>query len=268
MNEFLDVGVVCALRCEGRPLIQQLGLESSGERVFAKDGVALAISGVGMINAQSAVRRLSAQADRATCWLNVGCAGGIGEIGELVVAHRVSTDEGDSWFPQFPFPVDQATGEVRTVAQPETRYPEPVLYDMEAAGFYPEALKLVSLERVQVIKVRVDGPEQGIDQLDAGVIERAMAEHTSFLVEWVERLAEVAKSVRSRRPDRSLVAAFQDRWRFTASQQVQLQRALERIRALEIETPQPEELNADSARAALAQLREALSRDGDSESAG
>ena len=260
----IDIALVCALRCEGRPLLDKLSLSPvPGEPGLHWNGtVAMAIAGVGVDCAARAVHQLSTLADSATCWLNLGCAGGVGELGELVVAHRVSSENGDSWYPQFPFAVEQATGEVRTVARPETRYSEPVLYDMEAAGFYAQALAAASLERVHVLKVRVDGPGRAIENLSAAVIEQSIASHTPALVSWLERLAEVAIAVRGRRPPRAGVDSFLYRWHFTVSQGIQLTRVLERLNAMQVEVPDAAELGVGSAQGVLRILNQRLREDG------
>lgn len=249
------MAIVCALPCEARPLVQALGLHPGGSAGLRRNrSVALQVGGVGAEPAAAAVDRLAEHADGCTCWLNVGCAGGRGTIGELVAAHKVSRAEGEVWYPQFPFPVEEPTAEVRTVLRPETSYAKPVLYDMEAAGFYSAALKRASLERVHVLKVRVDGPEHPLDRLTAAGISDHIQRHAAAISGWVERLAEVARSVRARRPAHELTGAYLDRWHFTVSQRALLGRSLERLHALSVVPPAAADLAARDAGEALAGL--------------
>lgn len=255
------MAIVCALPCEARPLVQALELRPDGSAGLRRNrSVALQVGGVGAERAAEAVDGLAGHADACTCWLNVGCAGGRGTIGELVAAHKVSRAEGEVWYPQFPFPVEEPTAEVRTVPRPETSYPEPVLYEMEAAGFYAAAIKRASLERVQVLKVRVDSPEHPVDRLTTAGISDHVRGHSDAITAWIERLAAVARSVRARRPAHELTDAYLDRWHFTASQRVLLDRSLERLYALSVVPPPAIDLAAKDAREAIAALDELASR--------
>lgn len=251
----VGVAVVCALRCEARPLIRRLGLISAAGTWYSDD-VALRVSGVGEECAAQTVGRLAASADDATCWLNLGCAGGRGPIGELVVAHRVSSDESDDcWYPQFPFPVAEPTVEVHSVRRPETAYLDSgTVYDMEAAGFYVPAVASASLERVHVLKVRVDGPERPLERLSADAIGAAIEARVESIAAWIDRLATLARSVRARRPEAGLVDAFLERWRFTVSQEVQLQRLLGRMHALSLPIPAVAEMDGVDSRVILDRL--------------
>ncbi len=253
----IDVGIICALRCEARPILGTLGLETSAG-IFRRNGVALVVSGVGTPAAARGVARLREEADAATAWINVGCGGGRGEIGQLVVAHRVVGEDGESWYPQFPFPVAEPTAEVHSISHVETEYAETAIYEMEAAGFYAKALKMASLERVHVLKVRVDGPEAPVKDLSAKRIEAFMTGRVREIDAWVERLARIATVVRGRRPSAGLIDDYLRRWHFSASQQTQLRRVLERTLALGQEIVAAGEIDARTSREVLKTLHAPL----------
>lgn len=259
-----DVAIVCALRCEADPVIERFSLSPRGDgSIWFGDRVTLARSGAGADAAAAAVERLTAHTDDASCWINLGCAGGQGPLGELVAAHRVSAAGcAESWYPQFPFPVVEPTVDVCTVASVEAGYPDPErVYEMEAAGFYRRALRRASLERVQVLKVRVDGPDHPVERLSATSISAAVAARAEAIGAWVERLAAIAATVRARRPDSAIIDAYLEWRRFSVSQQVQLRRILARLRALSIEIPPVARLDAGDAAAVLRQLGRRLEVD-------
>lgn len=250
-------------------MLRALALELTGSRGLRRNqGVGLLISGTGAERAAAAVETVAVYADASTCWINLGCAGGRGPIGELVAAHLVRDaagaggEAGGDWYPQFPFPVAENSVEVRTVGRPQTVYDlEGVVYEMEAAGFYRAALRRASLERVQVLKVRVDGPEHPLDRVTAERVEAGVADRIDGIRAWIDRLGEVARVVRARRPDAREVQRFLDRWHFTASQRVQLERALERMRARSIPLPGASAIRAADAGEVLADLRGRLAQE-------
>ncbi len=255
----VNVALICALRCEADPLIQRLRLHHGArDQIWRGDGVLLGVSGVGSERSAQTGKRLAEWTDSATCWLNFGCAGGRGAVGDLVAAGWVEDESGERWHPQFPFPVAETVCPVFTVSAPTTDYPAEGVVEMEAAGFYRQALARASVERVHVLKLLVDGPQQPIEEVTAKYVRGEVESRVESIVNWIDCLAEVALAVRSRRPGPAAVETYLDRWHFTVSQKVQLQRVLERLHARTIDIPTVAETPASTAGQVLAFLRRRL----------
>ncbi|MEE8624791.1 MAG: hypothetical protein V3T19_05575, partial [Acidiferrobacterales bacterium] len=134
---------VVALQAEAKPLIDHFGLRrrtGGAFPVYENENIALTVSGIGKVAAAAATGYLHAHTGNHSCiaWLNIGIAGhGRRAIGDGVLIHKI-TDQitGRSWYPPLTFELPCASDGLITVDEPETRYRENGLYDMEAAGFY------------------------------------------------------------------------------------------------------------------------------------
>ena len=158
---------VVALRPEARPLLDRYRLEPLADRpfrIYRRDDLALVISGIGKVAAGAATAYLQAHlrstSERPLAWLNVGVAGhGRRPVGEAVLAETVRDDgSGRSWRLPIPFDAPVATSGIVTVDRVERTFAEPVVYDMEAAGFVATARRFAPAELVQCLKVVSDGP--------------------------------------------------------------------------------------------------------------
>ena len=174
---------IVAHAAEAQPIIQGLRLrrvpaaDAPGPRCFRGTAASLSICGQGAAAAQRAARALM-QPPRApaTIWCNFGVAGS-GEYagGTLVQAHTVVDATDDAVWPltgpRLAGPLHGLPQTVvRTVAEPETRYAESGVYDMEAAGI--ARVPGFECRRFVCLKLVVDGPglavrELGLPQLRA-----------------------------------------------------------------------------------------------------
>ena len=173
-----------ALPAESRPLIDFYRLKprpaKGAFRIYRNESVALVVSGVGRIAAAGATAYLHAlTGEQRDCgWLNIGIAGHAERtVGEGVLASRITDmSTGISWVAAPLTDLTIATGPLVTVEVPEIHYPEPVMYDMEAAGFYATAIRCTSLSLIQCYKVISDNRAvststigaQGVEQLIRG----------------------------------------------------------------------------------------------------
>jgi hypothetical protein len=237
----VPVCLVTALRCEARPLVERYRLEAISARgpfpVFIGPSLALVVTGVGKLAAAGGTAYLAAQLQDPTLvgWLNVGIAGhGNLAVGEPRLAHRVKDQaSGRSWYP-LPLPPDKRRSvppscEIVTVDQVELGYPEPVLYDMEAAGFVAMATRFCDVERVQCLKVVSDSPESEVEQLDRQKISSLIEENRPAIESVIEQLGTLALERRQRdRIDARLMDRYLDVFRLTVTQQRQLEVSLRR----------------------------------------
>lgn len=256
--------VVTALLAEARPIVNHFGLRPAAERpfqTFAGDGIDLIVSGIGASASATAVGYAAARNGRdARAWLNVGIAGHRdAEPGTAGLANKVvDAASGRSWYPPGLFELPCRGVEVRTVADVERRFEDDAFYDMEAAGFYPAALRFATGELVQVLKVVSDNRERTPERLTAAsvaaLVESRLPEVEALLAE----LGELAGLLAQRLAPPAQLPAFLDAWHFTVSQKRQLERLLRRRETL----GRPAELEgfaqASSARDVLASLRKGL----------
>lgn len=185
--------LVVALAAEARPLVAHYSLQEvfdgSPFRVFEGEAMRLIISGVGKTAAASAVAYLFALTGqpRHRAWLNVGIAGhATRPVGDPLLANKI-TDQasGRSWLLPSAFEPPCDCGEIRTVDRPESEYLSDAAYDMEAAGFFDMASRLVTPELVQVLKVVSDNRDQGPEGVSARAVEAVIQSR----LETVDRVA-------------------------------------------------------------------------------
>ena len=164
-----------ALPAEAEPLIAHYRLAGDAgapvDRTWRNDNLCLIISGLGKLNAATAValtdRRPTEMENPGSAWINVGTAWHTHRpTGDVCLAHSI-TDGGSGrcWYPQIVFPAPCPEAPLITEDRPadnyaDDDYPEGALHDMEAAGFCAAALKFTHLERVHCLKVVSDNRAQ------------------------------------------------------------------------------------------------------------
>ncbi len=167
------VNLVVAHRPEAAPLLDWFDLTESRPRGRFRcyqggDGIALTISGTGAHNAAAAVRHLhERQPEAHRAWLNVGIAGHRGEpLGTGLLINRIEhRRSGERHWPPVPR-LGLPGSSLVSVDKPETEYPEDAAYDMEAAGFFAEASRLIASDLVYVFKIVSDNRASPLAELD------------------------------------------------------------------------------------------------------
>jgi hypothetical protein len=246
------LNIVTALECEARPLIERLGLTKVPGRttrpLYLGKGIALTVSGVGREAAGMAVKflhlsetihyavpgRKGPASPQDVAWLNVGIGGHRDlPLGQGVLAHRVE-DSGWSraWYPRFVFEPPCPTATVRTIHHVERSYVDPVVYEMEAAGFAAQASKVSTAELVHVYKIISDGPDQPASQINKEYVETLVRERVEEIAAIAETLSALAVELSTLKADPPGWEEFRARWRFTQTQLHQLRRLLIQWNAL------------------------------------
>lgn len=161
--------------CEAQPLVESLKLtrqkKSLPLRLYQNEFVALIISGIGQTAVASAVGYLAGRLEfghQPPNWLNFGIAGHpTAQPGKLFLVDQVSSS-GSSW--NYRVKSDCSTNLPRcnclSANQIEQEFNEPVLYDMECAGFFQSALKFANAEHVYSAKLVSDNRQSGTGRLD------------------------------------------------------------------------------------------------------
>ena len=157
---------VIALRAEAIPIIEAFKMKILDNQslfpIYANEttGHALVISGIGSIKSAAAATFLKnyLQIKNYTAWINLGIAGFSRDpIGEIYQAVKVvSKESGAVFFPGLRLSKILPAETLVTVSKPESKYNEPVLYDMEAAGFCELVPSFSCNELTYVIKIVSD----------------------------------------------------------------------------------------------------------------
>lgn len=241
---------VVAMACEARPLVRHYGLsrvaDSGPFPVFAGDECLLVVSGVGKVAAAAATAFLYAYSGNRDhqAWFNAGVAGHpCRQLGEAVLAHKVAERAtARSWYPVLLFDPPVATDGVLTVDRVATGYSREVLYEMEAAGFWPTACRFSSAEVVHCFKVVSDHRGSPVHELDERRIEALMEGSLEALVRVVDAVRPLARELAEQESEPPELAAFVERWHFTVTQRRRLDRLLRRWR---VRAPGERPLTAD-----------------------
>lgn len=202
--------------------------------------VRLVISGIGKVNAAAATAALAATSESirgASGWINFGI-GGCSEAryGEALMASRVTdAGTGRSWYPApvWPKRVDLPRMPIMTVEKPVVDYSSFAgLVEMEAAGFYPVALRQSSTELTQVIKVVSDDPEHSIDSLNREKAYNLCLKAWEGMENWLRAFREVISAESARLADPPGFEEWCAGFHFTVTSQHQLRRLLQEWHAL------------------------------------
>lgn len=245
--------LVTALGAEARPLIEHFGLRRDKRArpfpIHRGDNMALVVSGVGKTLSAAATAYLWATGgEEEGAFLDLGIAGSRRAVGEAVLAHTVvDRGSGRRWYPSMVLAPPCPLGSVVTVDRVERDFDEPQgedaespLYEMEAAGFFATASRLATAELVHCLKIVSDGPgdepEKTLDKHRIRELITARLDEISILA---QSLSDLADEVAALEADPADFEACVERWHFTVSDRVQLERHLRRRQHLAPDTPLP-----------------------------
>ena len=266
-HEGAPVNLVTALPAEARPLVRHLRLRAVATpgpwTVYGRDSLRLIVSGIGRTAAAAACGYLHALRGSPPhgAWLNVGL-GGHRELepGEVRLAHRITcAATGGTWYPMRVFASPCTGAEVCTVDRPENHYPEPVIYDMEAAAFFATAVRTTSAELVHVVKVISDNRQAPAQRFDRDTVGDLMGRALPVLDSLLATLSALAAEQAPRRGPPNELPTFTRRWHFTATRGAELEKLLRRWQFLRPDTLALEHCQTlPDARRVLACLRATL----------
>lgn len=224
--------ILTALSCEAEPLIDHLGLREKRRigsyLIFSGDAIALAVSGVGKLNAAAAMGLLFGlfPVERPIC-LNVGIVGHRHcEVGSTFLIHKITDSETkESFYPFFMQRPVCKTSALMTVAKPEKIFGEDLLYDMEAFGFFAACSKFTGHESIHCFKVVSDNAES--KNVNKQLVKNLIGNNLTS----IEQCLLDLKSLETN--GKLDLNAFLSRWHFTETQKCQLNRLVQRWHALE-----------------------------------
>ncbi len=256
---------VVALQAEADPLIEEFGLTADSTdrswKMFSgstpgdsESGIEhrLLVCGVGAIQAAAGTAVLEERTRHFSSpghwrvWVNIGIAGSnrVGELGTLFLATKVSCNaRGKSWFPSFALlkslRKSHRKAQVHTFATPQVfdtssdTASEPVLADMEAAGFYPIALRNATTEWVHVIKVVSDDSQLTFKTITPKSVRSLLVDRISEIRSFFNALANAAEDQALATAPLESLEWLVERFHFTATEAHQLKRLLERCSAID-----------------------------------
>ena len=223
----LKICWVIALEPEAKPLIDLFDLHPLSNNlnfpvyINPKSGHALVISGIGSSKAAAAATYLKMlfNVQRYVAWINIGIAGFCEEpIGQLFQAIKVhDTARKTSYFPGFRLSKIVKCQTLHTVAQPETKYSEAVLFDMEASGFCELASMFSCNELVFVLKIVSDTPKSPVSLVSREAITQLIYQNKNKLREIISRIEKLVNDEKKRLHVPEEVYQYFERYHFTQS---------------------------------------------------
>lgn len=223
----LKICWVIALEPEAKPLIDLFDLHPLSNNlnfpvyISPKSGHALVISGIGSSKVAAAATYLKMlfNVQRYVAWINIGIAGFCEEpIGQLFQAIKVhDTARKTSYFPGFRLSKIVKCQTLHTVAQPETKYSEAVLFDMEASGFCEIASMFSCNELVFVLKIVSDTPKSPVSLVSREAITQLIYQNKNKIREIISRIEKLVNDEKKRLHVPEEVYQYFERYHFTQS---------------------------------------------------
>jgi len=232
--------LICvALPCEARPLIDQFRLKANQPtrfRCYSNEKICLVETGIGKLNAASATAAtLSAltqfQSSPPLC-LNIGIAGADKPIGSLLNATSIEDcASGKKWDPQQTWnPIGEPIA-VQTVDKPQSQYSPENAFDMEAAGVTNSAIKYMTLEFIQCLKVVSDNLQNPISKITPEKASKLIEQHAESIDVAINRLLELYQSLPDSEAIFTLTKNLEESMHFSATQRPLLHTALHQYRS-------------------------------------
>ena len=247
------INIVCALKCEARPLINHYGLRhkpDDGIKLYQNSKINLVISGVGGKLNASAVNRLAQHTERPSAWLNIGIAGhdqlAVG-AGRLI--HKITGPDGLNWYPprlNLNTGLDLNTGlklnpdtrlgdninldsiSLITVDSPEQQYQENCAYDMEAAYFYQATINHQTSELVQCYKIISDNNCSPTENINAKKVSALIENRLPYISIIIDALSILYKHTTISSQTVAITGLTND-YHFSQYQKIHLVKLLERL---------------------------------------
>ena len=233
--------LICALKCEARPLIECFNLVHHGrEDIFncyhnEDREMSLTITGVGKINAAAGTMHAQSRFGirETDAWLNVGIAGhGTMPLGTPLLANRINDiASGDIWYPQFVFRSPFRSCGLKTVASPSCHYDEDMV-DMEAAGFYASVVRSGTSELIHSLKIISDNELSHRHNISKKFITELLADKINIIELLADGLLELSAEISLADSGPDHYQTILKKWHFTQCQRHRLFFLLQRWQAL------------------------------------
>jgi len=236
------INLIVAIPPEAKPLIRHLRLQKQTYRsfdLFSGKNLRLLVCGVGKLAAASACAWLQGLAEQnegasSAAWLNIGIAGhGYQPLGTGLLAHCVGEHNSNQrWYPGFTARPPCPTSALITVEQPETRYLDNALYDMEASGFYTSCSRFSSIELIHSFKVVSDNHFSGIHNINKNYAEELISSQLGTIDRIIELLRHTQQQLAQQQQNPHYLNQCLQHWHFSHYQRQLLRQLLLRRQTL------------------------------------
>lgn len=256
--------LITALPSEARPLITHFGMRSFAHphlKMHASNTMVLLQCGVGKLNAAVATATMLNSCPTVSSIINVGIAGSDQPLGETLIAHHVQDEaSAQQWFPHLPSvrKLPKLTSvRVLSVDTPANDYKQHTAFDMEAAGIFAAATKVLDLAFIHSLKVVSDNKQINIEAITAESVHASI----QCAIPAIEQLRDALPfdALPSTATTDALAEAVQARIHYTETEKHALVQLLNRHRALLKTLPSETELvQLESAKAIRHQLTKTI----------
>ena len=200
----MKIGIHVALQQEARIFIEHFKLKktaSSQFPIYQNENTSLVISGIGAFNASTAVGYLLGRAP-IDLLINFGVAGHpTMPLGALACPSSISFNKLPTRYPYInPRLPLKAFHPLTTVTTPDSSYQQVTLYDMEGYGFFEAATKLLSLEKILMLKVISDNKENPLEGFDKKLTQELIQSARSEVFYWIQKVLELQKEHKKTAP--------------------------------------------------------------------
>lgn len=234
-----SVFIHTALPCEAKPLIEAYKLKKDTSinhfAIHKNNNIYLTVTGIGKTAMAAGVAYTQALfADQANpVMLNIGIAGHHCEaLGSLFLIDKITDGEsGRSFYPPLVFTPPCPTVSLQTHSKPQTSYPDAALCDMEGSAFYETATRFSTGELCHCIKVVSDNAQSPAQQIDVSMATALIQAKIDLIKDLIETLLNLASGITTIN-NSNLLETISQQYRFTVSEQIQLQKILSRWSAV------------------------------------
>lgn len=229
--------IVTSFYHEAKPIIGHFKLKKqtsdSSFTTFENSEIKLIVTGPGKINAAIATSHLATTLSQNAIFMNIGVASHpTYDVGEGFFASSIrDNSSGKAHHADFTALPGVAHAPLITLENPPQIMKEEALHEMEAFGFFEGAKAFTSIELIQVYKIISSNHQCVIPKKNKGFVQSLIKEHIPLIETSINRLEAQLLTL----PEAPVLDHVVNRWNFTGAQIYQLQSAMERMMALNLE---------------------------------
>ncbi|MDP7038173.1 MAG: hypothetical protein QGI45_03375 [Myxococcota bacterium] len=233
-----------ALSLEAQPLIKALKLKRDrNTKAFPlymnnTGNISLVVSGKGATNCAAATNYIAGMSSDAphAAWLNIGVAGhASATLGEMFFATKIeSTYETNSFHPTIRRNLGLPGATILSVSNPTPEYPSGVCVDMEAAAFCQNVKRFAATELIQCLKIISDNQEKPWTDFDTKTLPTLFDQNMPNIATFIEELLHLSNIEAEQNVLPGYYQELTQMWKFSQTQDHQLQKLLRRWETLEI----------------------------------
>jgi hypothetical protein len=167
-------------------------------------------------------------------WINVGICGAHNlPLGSTFVVNKVMCKEvKEALYPPQILQAEFSAKAVITKHMADTSYEDDALIDMEAYAFFKTVWQFTYSELVQSVKIVSDNRKTGIGHVDKHYVTELLADKSQAVSRLAEGLEDLLNNITNPLSSEMEKTTITSNWRFSNTQEKQLDKLLMRIDAL------------------------------------